>query len=720
MAQIPAPLPLQHLLAGRFRVQEVLGRGGFAITYLAKDEERGDTCVVKELAPSNASREDGTLDVLFPTFSAANRHRIRHQFSMEGAALRSLRISGIPSVRATFQENDTAYCVFEAILGAVTLDKMLRSEGRMSGAAVSELCRRVAAILSQVHAKGILHRDVKPSNILIDPQGGVHVIDFGSARTWHTDLTQTHTVQFTPGFAAPEQLSERARRGPGTDIYGLSATAWMLLTGEPPPAATERIVGAPLPNLREIRTDISEDLVEMIERGLEVALSKRPPQMEDWVSILKGIEPEGYLETLQDIDRRVIALAKFRPSKRGCPACPGHIEWIRPARALTCVVCRDGPIKILDIPEGKCPLCEAGWLRSIRYSGGVPPVCPACKAGVLRGSKLAGLVGRGTYTCSQCPAQWTAKGKNVELVGSAEVSTWEEWFEASGRSRAMEACDSCGAQFDHERNGAWMQVIPAPKKGGHKTLFPDEWARVAAHMDPGRGNAECQSCGADYHYEDGQLTLLAAGQDPHGVVGVLQGTSLTEEEARWVAAGKLSGTVGPACLKCGLEFEENDGGLELTFTNSPILRSYTGTIHTLENWQRLGQRLPLVGHDQELEDELEHITLEGFRIGEVPFKQGAPELHWTGPAILVGEGGEHKGTIKIERDTLTHSRLLQKTTIRWTDFKLSLKGNTLALSTASQQWVLDIEPVPWIVKHESGSYRMVLEPSDLVARLKSL
>lgn len=720
MASSPSPLPLQHLLAERFRIEEVLGRGGFAITYLAKDEQRGDHCVVKELAPSNASREDGELSVVFPTFSAANRHRIRHQFSLEGVALRSLRISGIPSVRATFQENDTAYCVFEAVMGAITLDKLLKSEGRMAGAAVAELCKSVAKIMSQVHAKGILHRDIKPTNILIDPQGAVHVIDFGSARAWHSDLTQTHTVQFTPGFAAPEQLSERARRGPGTDIYGLAATAWMLLTGDPPPPATERMVGAPLPNLREIRPDISEDLVEMIERGLEVRLSRRPASMEDWIAQIRGEEPEGFHEKLLDLDRRVIAQAKFRPSKRGCPACPGHVEIVRPAKPMTCVVCRAGVIKVLDIPEGKCPQCKAGWLRTHRYTGGLPLFCPACGLGKLKGSKLTSLLGRGSYSCTHCPAQWTVKGQEVTLEGSEQISTWEDWFAASLRSIECEICDSCGAQYDLQKNGALMQIHPKPKKDGYSCLFPDEWARVAAHMEPGRGNAECSSCGADYHLEEGQISLLVAPTDPHGVAGILQGTSLSTEEAQWVAAGKLSGTRGPVCVKCGTEFEENENGLELAYTTCTPLRPYVGVTHSLENWQRLGQRLPIAGNEGELVDELLETTREGYRNAEIPFKQGTADLHWAGPAILMGDQSESKGTVRVEKETMIHARLLHKVALPWTQFKITVSHDTMTLSNETQQWVLQVEPIEWVVRHESGTYRLTLTAKDLLARLREL
>src|ERR1019366_7111585 len=120
------------------------------------------------------------------------------------------------------------------------------------------------------------HRDIKPSNILVGADGAVYVIDFGAAREWHADSTVTHTVQHTPGYAPPEQLSERARRGPATDLYAVCATLFVMLAGVAPPSASDRAAGIPLPSLLSIRPELDPIIVRAIEAGLMLAYAGRP------------------------------------------------------------------------------------------------------------------------------------------------------------------------------------------------------------------------------------------------------------------------------------------------------------------------------------------------------------------------------------------------------------------------------------------------------------
>jgi len=102
------------------------------------------------------------------------------------------------------------------------------------------LINQLLDAVEAVHAKGMLHRDIKPENILISPEGRVVLIDFGSAREFAEGKTSHQTAMITPGYAPPEQYSERAKRGPFTDVYALGATMYYLLTGEKPIASTDR------------------------------------------------------------------------------------------------------------------------------------------------------------------------------------------------------------------------------------------------------------------------------------------------------------------------------------------------------------------------------------------------------------------------------------------------------------------------------------------------
>ena len=218
----------------RFEIVETLGRGGFGIVYLATDKVRDDKVVIKELAPSGVRREeDGLLDL------GANGPRLRQSVLDEARMISKVNLRGTLHVRATFSELGTAYYVSEHVPDARTLDLILREEGPLPIDGALDIFFQVLETLEGVHRKGILHRDIKPSNILVNGKGEAVLIDFGSAREWHGDADSTHTVQFTPGYAPPEQMSQRARRGPATDLYALCATLYDSVTGEPPASATE-------------------------------------------------------------------------------------------------------------------------------------------------------------------------------------------------------------------------------------------------------------------------------------------------------------------------------------------------------------------------------------------------------------------------------------------------------------------------------------------------
>ena len=153
------------------------------------------------------------------------------------------RLGNVPSivrVHDFLEANGTAYMV-KARAEGETLQRKLRSEGRLTSPAVNALLRPLLNGLEQVHAIGFLHRDIKPANIIIDAEGIPTLIDFGASRAAMADRSGGLTAVFTPGYAAPEQFTS-SRQGPWTDIYGLAATLHHAITGSAPPSAFERIL----------------------------------------------------------------------------------------------------------------------------------------------------------------------------------------------------------------------------------------------------------------------------------------------------------------------------------------------------------------------------------------------------------------------------------------------------------------------------------------------
>ncbi|MBC8065934.1 MAG: serine/threonine protein kinase, partial [Chlorobia bacterium] len=204
MSAEPRPLHEGTLLADRFEVEGLLGRGAFGIVYLAHDLARNDHVVVKELAPAGTPRCDDSL-IQLPADSA---HRMRQNFLNEAKTISRLHVRGILPVRLGFAENGTAYFATDYLPNAETLEKLIQKEGRMEVDGALDILYQCLEILEAIHEKGVLHRDLKPSNILLNANGEVTLIDFGAAREWQADSATTHTVLFTPSYAPLEQMAE--------------------------------------------------------------------------------------------------------------------------------------------------------------------------------------------------------------------------------------------------------------------------------------------------------------------------------------------------------------------------------------------------------------------------------------------------------------------------------------------------------------------------------
>src|SRR3954452_24703546 len=145
------------------------------------------------------------------------------------------------------------------LLGGRTLVDVMRSRNEpFTEAEVLDVAGRVAAALRPVHAAGVLHRDVNPSNVMLTEHGRIVVIDFGLARDFDQHSTMGMTRMVTPGYAPLEQYRGEARFGPSTDVYGLAATCYRLATGRVPVAAIERDAGADLPAPHRVNPAISK------------------------------------------------------------------------------------------------------------------------------------------------------------------------------------------------------------------------------------------------------------------------------------------------------------------------------------------------------------------------------------------------------------------------------------------------------------------------------
>lgn len=296
----PAELAEGSLLAdGRYQILRVIGRGGFGITYEVADRRLERHVAMKELFPDSAVRHGSV--VLTPPAGRAGFKAARERFLREARVLARFTHPGIVRVFEVFEEHGTAYLVMELLEGRTLID-LLRQHGRPFGEDdVIDVAGRVAAALRPVHAAGVLHRDVNPSNVMMTHHGRIVVIDFGLARDFDQDRTAGMTRVVTPGYAPLEQYRGEARFGPPTDVYGLAATLYRLSTGKVPVAALERSAGALLPPPHRINPEISKAVSDALLDGLELDLAHRPRDLDTFLSRLGSARlPEGPRARLLD------------------------------------------------------------------------------------------------------------------------------------------------------------------------------------------------------------------------------------------------------------------------------------------------------------------------------------------------------------------------------------------------------------------------------------
>jgi parallel beta-helix repeat protein len=281
-----APLPAGTLLAnGRYQLQQVLGQGGFAITYLALDTQLKRTVAIKELCPQGCVR-DAHNQVAPITLPPDQFAQIRQRFVEEAQLVAQLNHPGIVRIYDVFQQNNTGYMVMEYLHGETLGAKLKRAGGVLPVDEAVDYILQVCDALEVVHRAGYIHRDIKPDNIIHCEDERLVLIDFGAARHFVANQTATYTVMLTPSYAAPEQYSSAGRLDPRTDIYGLAATLYHLITGVPPLPALDRTSGFDLPPPHLVEPEVGEALSDAILQGLAMRMDERPASVAEFAQLI--------------------------------------------------------------------------------------------------------------------------------------------------------------------------------------------------------------------------------------------------------------------------------------------------------------------------------------------------------------------------------------------------------------------------------------------------
>ena len=297
----PHHLNPKSILGGKYLIGRVLGEGGFGITYLGWDLNLDLKLAIKEYYPSGfVTRTGSNTNTVTPyrgektEFFATGRSR----FINEAKTLAKFyTLPGIVAVRDFFLENGTAYIVMEFVEGETLKQRLARVGGKIAPTEVFELVRPLLRSLAQMHAAGLIHRDISPDNIMITPEGNVKLIDFGAARDYLDSGNRSLSVMLKPGYAPEEQYFARGEQGPWTDIYALCATIYRAITGITPPESVERQRHDELKAPSALGAPISPAQETALLRGLAVAHEER---WQNTIELFHAFYPDYDQATLHD------------------------------------------------------------------------------------------------------------------------------------------------------------------------------------------------------------------------------------------------------------------------------------------------------------------------------------------------------------------------------------------------------------------------------------
>lgn len=265
-------------LIGRYVIQEVLGQGGFGITYLGIDKLYGNKVAIKEYYPQKiAMRKAQYEDVVTVTSieEKNNYDKGKKRFLDEAQVMaRFNKNEGIVKILDFFEANNTAYIVMEYLEG-ITLKQYLGKYGVLQFRNLIEMMLPLREALIEIHSQGLIHRDISPDNIMVQHNGKLKLMDFGAARDYTESGNKSLTVILKPGYAPPEQYQTHGVQGPWTDIYALCATIYKCLTGITPPDAIARVMDDKFKEPDQLDGKLSPDIKKILWKGMNIFPEER-------------------------------------------------------------------------------------------------------------------------------------------------------------------------------------------------------------------------------------------------------------------------------------------------------------------------------------------------------------------------------------------------------------------------------------------------------------
>ena len=322
----------QAPLSGRYELEEIIGTGGMSVVYRAWDLKYDREVAVKVLRSELMSDED-----------------FIRRFNHEAQAASQMSHPNIVDLFDVGQDGETRYLVMEYVKGSNLAQYVRMRGGKLSVEETLRILRPIMDALDRVHQAGIVHRDISPDNIILEPMGGAKLLDFGAARAVENpeadvDMTRSTEAIVKQGFAPMEQYRSRGGIGPWSDEYALCATIYYCLTGAVPPDAISRSMGEARPDWAGI-PGLTDAERSALEKGMSIAAKDRYPSVGELYRALFPETPEP---------RPIPRPEKPRPSAR--------LKWIAAAGIVVA-----GVLGILLLTgREKTPVPSGGESAAIR------------------------------------------------------------------------------------------------------------------------------------------------------------------------------------------------------------------------------------------------------------------------------------------------------------------------------------------------------------------
>ena len=589
-----------------WRLEEVLGVGGFGIVYKARGIYFDELVAIKEYFPSSISDRDSE-DTVVPIDSDAEEvHALGLKKFVEEAKLlwnlsTPTRHPNIVSVRSLFEIHGTAYMVMDFEDG-ISLSRMLKQGRRFNERSLWNILRPIAQGLDRAHRVGVLHRDIKPPNILINEDNKPVLIDFGSARFTTAEATSTNVTFHTPPYAAIEQYVKTYDQGPWTDIYALGVVMYECVTGEKPPEVLERLhagLGNPLSGGKW--PGYGKKFLAAIDAAMVVKPEDRPQSISDWLATFgKSLADDTEAEDTGDDATRFFSnqveseeimpvgpgTDAVNPVETGVPADPKQVKFKRVGRETTTSKKIMAPPEPPETAEEEAPAGEGEALAAAAVTAEAdkpgrtgkkkPAIAKAPgakpKPAVLVGAGVAALILAGgaaaIFMRGGAPSSTETVNAQAADAGAADIVLGNA--ETSAEANATGNADANGvATTETPAAGAQTNSADELKKEAAKAAAAE--ARLAALQKAQAKAASTQKAGT---------ATAAAGRAAAGATTQVASASESSSSSGGVSPGKLSEFYGIVDSARGMAKQVMHSS---NSQNAQLARSYDANLKTLRD-----------------------------------------------------------------------------------------------------------------------------------------